>query len=147
MYHSVASSSSSFAAGWKLTAVMQTSVKLCADFFPRDGLHLAGVDLAHPALDLLSPSRFDPFVRLTGKRFEEAARKLGAIGFRQVRCLSQELCYITWHGRIVPRCEAPFWHIVVSIAIAIAVIVKHHSNIARIVDGTERKLGQKKGSA
>jgi glycerol-3-phosphate acyltransferase PlsY len=43
--------------------------------------------------------------------------------------------------------EAPFWHIVISIAIAIAVIVKHHSNIARIVDGTERKLGQKKGSA
>jgi len=43
--------------------------------------------------------------------------------------------------------EAPFWHIVVSIAIAIAVIVKHHSNIARIVDGTERKLGQKKGSS
>jgi glycerol-3-phosphate acyltransferase PlsY len=43
--------------------------------------------------------------------------------------------------------DAPFWHIVVSIAIAIAVIVKHHSNIARIVDGTERKLGQKKGSS
>ena len=42
--------------------------------------------------------------------------------------------------------EAPFWHIVVSIAIAIAVIVKHHSNIARIVGGSERKLGQKKGS-
>jgi acyl phosphate:glycerol-3-phosphate acyltransferase len=38
----------------------------------------------------------------------------------------------------------PFWRIVMSIAIGIAVIVKHHSNIARIVAGTERKLGQKK---
>jgi glycerol-3-phosphate acyltransferase PlsY len=40
--------------------------------------------------------------------------------------------------------DAPFWHIVISIGIAIAVILKHHSNIARLVQGTERKLGQKK---
>lgn len=40
--------------------------------------------------------------------------------------------------------NAPFWHIVISIGIAIAVILKHHSNIARLVQGTERKLGQKK---
>lgn len=40
--------------------------------------------------------------------------------------------------------DAPFWHIVVSIAIAIAVIAKHHSNIARLVQGAERKLGRKK---
>ncbi|HEX2835947.1 MAG TPA: glycerol-3-phosphate 1-O-acyltransferase PlsY [Thermoanaerobaculia bacterium] len=39
---------------------------------------------------------------------------------------------------------APYWRVVMSIALAIAVIVKHHSNIARIVDGTERKLGQPK---
>jgi glycerol-3-phosphate acyltransferase PlsY len=39
---------------------------------------------------------------------------------------------------------APFWRIVMTIALAIAVIVKHHSNIARIVSGTERKLGQPK---
>jgi glycerol-3-phosphate acyltransferase PlsY len=39
---------------------------------------------------------------------------------------------------------APFWHIVISIAIAIAVIAKHHSNISRLVRGTERRLGQKK---
>ncbi|HYC58914.1 MAG TPA: glycerol-3-phosphate 1-O-acyltransferase PlsY [Thermoanaerobaculia bacterium] len=39
---------------------------------------------------------------------------------------------------------APFWHTVMSIGIAIAVILKHHSNIARLVHGTERKLGQKK---
>jgi glycerol-3-phosphate acyltransferase PlsY len=38
----------------------------------------------------------------------------------------------------------PFWRIVMAIAIAIAVIVKHHSNIARIVAGTERRLGQKR---
>jgi acyl phosphate:glycerol-3-phosphate acyltransferase len=40
--------------------------------------------------------------------------------------------------------DASFWHIVISIGIAIAVILKHHSNIARLVQGTERKLGQKK---
>jgi glycerol-3-phosphate acyltransferase PlsY len=38
----------------------------------------------------------------------------------------------------------PFWRIVMSIAIAIAVIGKHHSNIARIIDGTERRMGQRK---
>jgi glycerol-3-phosphate acyltransferase PlsY len=31
-----------------------------------------------------------------------------------------------------------------SIGIAIAVILKHHSNIARLAAGSERKLGQKK---
>ncbi|HET8797127.1 MAG TPA: glycerol-3-phosphate 1-O-acyltransferase PlsY [Thermoanaerobaculia bacterium] len=36
----------------------------------------------------------------------------------------------------------PFWRIVMSIVIALAVILKHQSNIARIVNGTERKLGQ-----
>lgn len=39
---------------------------------------------------------------------------------------------------------APFWHIVISIGIAILVILKHHSNISRLVAGTERRLGQKK---
>lgn len=39
---------------------------------------------------------------------------------------------------------APFWHIVMSIAIAFAVIAKHHSNIARLAQGMERKMGQKK---
>ncbi|HEX7151081.1 MAG TPA: glycerol-3-phosphate 1-O-acyltransferase PlsY [Thermoanaerobaculia bacterium] len=39
---------------------------------------------------------------------------------------------------------APFWRIVVSIIVAIVVILKHHENIARLVQGTERKLGQKK---
>ena len=40
---------------------------------------------------------------------------------------------------------APTWRIVISIAISVAVISKHHSNIARLVQGTERKLGQKRG--
>jgi acyl phosphate:glycerol-3-phosphate acyltransferase len=39
---------------------------------------------------------------------------------------------------------APFWRIVMSIAIAVAVILKHHTNIARMVQGTERKIGQKR---
>lgn len=39
---------------------------------------------------------------------------------------------------------ASFWHIVISGAIALAVIMKHHTNIARLAQGTERKLGQKK---
>lgn len=40
--------------------------------------------------------------------------------------------------------DAPFWRIVISIAIALAVIFKHHENIARIVQGSERRLGRKK---
>lgn len=39
---------------------------------------------------------------------------------------------------------ASFWHVVVSIAIAFIVIAKHHSNIARLAGGTERRFGQKK---
>jgi glycerol-3-phosphate acyltransferase PlsY len=40
--------------------------------------------------------------------------------------------------------DAPFWRIVISILIAIAVITKHHSNIARLTQGTERRMGQGK---
>jgi acyl phosphate:glycerol-3-phosphate acyltransferase len=40
--------------------------------------------------------------------------------------------------------DAPFWRTVISIGIALAVILKHHENIARLVHGTERKLGRKK---
>lgn len=40
--------------------------------------------------------------------------------------------------------ESPFWRTVISIGIALAVIVKHHSNIARLVQGRERKLGRRK---
>lgn len=43
--------------------------------------------------------------------------------------------------------DAPFWRVVVSIAIALAVITKHHSNIARLVQGTERRMGQRKDGA
>lgn len=37
--------------------------------------------------------------------------------------------------------ESPFWRTIVSIGIALAVILKHHSNIARLAGGTERKVG------
>lgn len=40
--------------------------------------------------------------------------------------------------------NAPFWRIVISIVIAILVITKHHSNIARLTRGTERRMGQRK---
>jgi glycerol-3-phosphate acyltransferase PlsY len=40
--------------------------------------------------------------------------------------------------------HAPFWAVVLSIVISIAIIVKHHSNIARLAQGTERKMGQRK---
>jgi len=40
--------------------------------------------------------------------------------------------------------NAPFWRIIASIVIAIAVITKHHSNIARLTQGTERRMGQRK---
>lgn len=40
--------------------------------------------------------------------------------------------------------QAPFWTIVLSIVISIAIIVKHHSNIARLAQGMERKMGGRK---
>lgn len=40
--------------------------------------------------------------------------------------------------------DAPFWRIVISIAIALAVIMKHHTNIARLARGEERKMGERK---
>jgi glycerol-3-phosphate acyltransferase PlsY len=40
--------------------------------------------------------------------------------------------------------DAPFWRIVISILISLAVIAKHHSNIARLARGRERKMGQRK---
>lgn len=43
--------------------------------------------------------------------------------------------------------DAPFWRIIISIGISLAVILKHHSNIARLADGSERKLGTKKDDA
>jgi acyl phosphate:glycerol-3-phosphate acyltransferase len=40
--------------------------------------------------------------------------------------------------------HAPFWTINISILISILIIVKHHSNIARLATGKERKMGEKK---
>ena len=40
--------------------------------------------------------------------------------------------------------DQPYWRTIAAIAIAILVIIKHHSNISRIAAGTERKLGQKR---
>lgn len=38
----------------------------------------------------------------------------------------------------------PYWWTVMTAGISLAVILKHHSNIARLVQGSERKLGRKK---
>lgn len=40
--------------------------------------------------------------------------------------------------------HAPFERVVMSILIAIGVIAKHHSNISRLVQGTERRMGERK---
>ena len=40
--------------------------------------------------------------------------------------------------------HAPFWTTVLSIAISMLIIVKHHANIARLATGSERKMGGKK---
>ena len=40
--------------------------------------------------------------------------------------------------------NAPFWRIAISIVIAIAVTTKHHSNISRLTQGTERRMGERK---
>lgn len=37
---------------------------------------------------------------------------------------------------------APLWRVVVSILIAVIVILKHHSNIERLANGTERRIGE-----
>lgn len=41
--------------------------------------------------------------------------------------------------------HAPFWTIIISIVIAFAIILKHHSNIARLAQGSERRMGERKG--
>jgi glycerol-3-phosphate acyltransferase PlsY len=41
--------------------------------------------------------------------------------------------------------DASLWRIIISILISLAVIIKHHSNIARLAQGQERKMGRKKG--
>ena len=40
--------------------------------------------------------------------------------------------------------HAPFWTNVISTVIALAIVIKHHSNIARLVQGTERRMGGSK---
>lgn len=40
--------------------------------------------------------------------------------------------------------NAPFWRIVISVVIALAVIMKHHSNIARLAQRKERRIGERK---
>jgi glycerol-3-phosphate acyltransferase PlsY len=40
--------------------------------------------------------------------------------------------------------HAPFWTLVVSIVIAMLIIVKHHANIARLTQGAERRVGDRK---
>jgi glycerol-3-phosphate acyltransferase PlsY len=39
--------------------------------------------------------------------------------------------------------HAPFWTINISIVIAMLIIVKHHSNIARLTQGSERRMGER----
>jgi glycerol-3-phosphate acyltransferase PlsY len=39
--------------------------------------------------------------------------------------------------------HAPFWTIIISTLIAVAIILKHHSNIARLAQGSERRLGER----
>jgi glycerol-3-phosphate acyltransferase PlsY len=38
--------------------------------------------------------------------------------------------------------HAPFWTIIISTLISLAIILKHHSNIARLAQGTERRMGR-----
>jgi glycerol-3-phosphate acyltransferase PlsY len=40
--------------------------------------------------------------------------------------------------------HAPFWTLAVSIVIAMLIIVKHHANIARLTQGSERRVGEGK---
>ncbi len=40
--------------------------------------------------------------------------------------------------------HAPFWTVVLSLVISFAIIVKHHSNIARLAQGKERRMRRRK---
>jgi glycerol-3-phosphate acyltransferase PlsY len=40
--------------------------------------------------------------------------------------------------------HAPFWTCIISTVIATAIVLKHHSNIKRLAQGTERRLGERK---
>jgi glycerol-3-phosphate acyltransferase PlsY len=40
--------------------------------------------------------------------------------------------------------DTPYWRFVLSIVIVVLVIIKHHANVSRLTQGTERRLGQKK---
>lgn len=40
--------------------------------------------------------------------------------------------------------HATFWTLVISIVIAMLIILKHHSNIARLTQGSERRMGERK---
>ncbi len=40
--------------------------------------------------------------------------------------------------------HAPFWTINISIVIVILIIIKHHSNIARLTQGKERRMGERR---
>ena len=40
--------------------------------------------------------------------------------------------------------NTPYWRLMISIVIVVLVIVKHHSNISRLTQGTERRMGQRK---
>jgi len=40
--------------------------------------------------------------------------------------------------------HAPFWTIIISTLISVAIILKHHSNIARLAQGSERRIGERK---
>lgn len=39
--------------------------------------------------------------------------------------------------------HAPFWTIIISTLISVAIILKHHSNIARLAQGSERRIGER----
>jgi glycerol-3-phosphate acyltransferase PlsY len=41
--------------------------------------------------------------------------------------------------------HASFWTVAISTLIAIAIILKHHSNISRLVQKSERRMGGRKG--
>lgn len=102
-YHFVAMSRSSSAAGWNVTLFIQAGVKLCPNLFPRNRFDFTRIELPDAPLDLLGPGSLDVLVGFAVQAFEESARKLGPIRFRQFARLSKQLCDLTRHGSILPR--------------------------------------------
>jgi hypothetical protein len=66
--------------------------KASVDLAPGDELHLAGLDVANPALDLLGPSRLDTLIGWLVQALEQGARDVSSTSGRKLKSVPENLC-------------------------------------------------------